>query len=346
MSSAKGLRQVGYLDCPGGGQIVVAGTTAFIGHMRAPAGTSIVCPSAWRVNCSWPCSSSTRVVWGAIDDEKRVSWTRISACGVASTIGCPFGWRGNGTGRFPDANPPTVWSETKNVRWSTVVGSSYSSPVLTDKLLFVTSEPNLLLCVNRADGKLRWKLPIKPGDLREENSRKAAGEYEPPKDGSGLMAATPLTDGKTVYLAIANGIVAAVDLEGYKVLLADMAGVRETEHEIEAEGVRRARAWAQSAALRLWVVDAADEGESWREAADLVRSGDGPRHAATDRHAHRGSRSAPRSANRDVPPQPFPRAAEFPSQRPSANRSAPARCRAAPGRGHESTPDAGRWAPR
>ena len=42
MSSAKGLRQVGYFDCPGGGQIVVAGTTAFIGHMRAPAGTSIV----------------------------------------------------------------------------------------------------------------------------------------------------------------------------------------------------------------------------------------------------------------------------------------------------------------
>src|SRR5471032_1579514 len=39
MSSAKGLRQVGYFDCPGGGQIVVAGTTAFIGHMRAPSGT-------------------------------------------------------------------------------------------------------------------------------------------------------------------------------------------------------------------------------------------------------------------------------------------------------------------
>jgi hypothetical protein len=28
MSSAKGLRQVGYFDCPGDGQIVVAGTTA------------------------------------------------------------------------------------------------------------------------------------------------------------------------------------------------------------------------------------------------------------------------------------------------------------------------------
>jgi hypothetical protein len=34
MSSAKGLRQAGYFDCPGGGQIVVARTTAFIGRLR------------------------------------------------------------------------------------------------------------------------------------------------------------------------------------------------------------------------------------------------------------------------------------------------------------------------
>ncbi|MBS0363437.1 MAG: tRNA uridine-5-carboxymethylaminomethyl(34) synthesis GTPase MnmE [Proteobacteria bacterium] len=44
-------------------------------------------------------------------------------------------------------------------------------------------------------------------------------------------------------------------LAGYKVLLADTAGLRDTEEEIEAEGVRRARAWAESADLRLWLVD-------------------------------------------------------------------------------------------
>jgi tRNA modification GTPase len=42
---------------------------------------------------------------------------------------------------------------------------------------------------------------------------------------------------------------------GYKVLLADTAGLRETHDEIEAEGVRRARAWAADADLRIWVVD-------------------------------------------------------------------------------------------
>jgi tRNA modification GTPase len=44
-------------------------------------------------------------------------------------------------------------------------------------------------------------------------------------------------------------------LAGYKVVVADTAGLRDTEEEIEAEGVRRARAWAEDADLRLWLVD-------------------------------------------------------------------------------------------
>src|SRR3990167_3499893 len=46
---------------------------------------------------------------------------------------------------------------------------------------------------------------------------------------------------------------------GYKALLADAAGLRETHDEIEAEGVRRARAWAHEADLRVWVVDGASD---------------------------------------------------------------------------------------
>lgn len=48
-------------------------------------------------------------------------------------------------------------------------------------------------------------------------------------------------------------------LAGYKAVLADTAGLRETQDEIEAEGVRRARAWAAGADLRLWLVDGATD---------------------------------------------------------------------------------------
>jgi tRNA modification GTPase len=63
-------------------------------------------------------------------------------------------------------------------------------------------------------------------------------------------------------------------LGGYKVLLADTAGLRATEDVIEAEGVRRARAWAAEADLRLWVIDAAMfHGKQGDEYA-IVRAGD------------------------------------------------------------------------
>ncbi|HZZ90632.1 MAG TPA: tRNA uridine-5-carboxymethylaminomethyl(34) synthesis GTPase MnmE, partial [Caulobacteraceae bacterium] len=66
----------------------------------------------------------------------------------------------------------------------------------------------------------------------------------------------------------------ALVVNGYKVVLADMAGVRAANDAIEAEGVRRARAWAEGAALRIWVVDGSAGDEAWRESADLARPGD------------------------------------------------------------------------
>ena len=42
MGTGVGLREVGYFDCAGGGQVVVVDGIAYIGHMRSPHGTSIV----------------------------------------------------------------------------------------------------------------------------------------------------------------------------------------------------------------------------------------------------------------------------------------------------------------
>ena len=42
MPAAKNTKLISHIDCPGGGQVWVDGNTLYIGHMRAPTGTSIV----------------------------------------------------------------------------------------------------------------------------------------------------------------------------------------------------------------------------------------------------------------------------------------------------------------
>jgi tRNA modification GTPase len=80
-----------------------------------------------------------------------------------------------------------------------------------------------------------------------------------------IVTATPGTTRDVIEIPMVLG--------GYKVLLADTAGVRDTEEAIEAEGVRRARAWAEGADLRLWAVDQSASGD-WRQAYGLARPGD------------------------------------------------------------------------
>lgn len=40
--TSKGFRQIGHIDIPGGGQVVVQGTYAYVGHLEPPHGTSIL----------------------------------------------------------------------------------------------------------------------------------------------------------------------------------------------------------------------------------------------------------------------------------------------------------------
>lgn len=68
------------------------------------------------------------------------------------------GWRTDGTGRYPQATPPKEWTAEKNVIWQTKMpGPSNSSPVLVRDRLFICSEPAVLLCIDRRDGKILWQ---------------------------------------------------------------------------------------------------------------------------------------------------------------------------------------------
>jgi outer membrane protein assembly factor BamB len=124
----------------------------------------------------------------------------------------PIGWRGDGSGRYPEATPATEWAVAKNVRWSVVVGKGYASPIVVGSLIVVASEPGVLIGLDRADGKEKWKLTVGPADLEDTAARTLAAEYQA-KD-TGLAAATPVSDGSTIYAAFANGIIRAVDLAG------------------------------------------------------------------------------------------------------------------------------------
>lgn len=67
------------------------------------------------------------------------------------------------------------------------------------------------------------------------------------KRDAAIVAASPGTTRDIIEVPLVLG--------GYKVILADTAGLRATNDEIEAEGVRRAEAWAEGADLRIWLVD-------------------------------------------------------------------------------------------
>jgi outer membrane protein assembly factor BamB len=111
-----------------------------------------------------------------------------------------FGWRRNGTGLFPDAAPPTEWGETKNVKWRATVGAGHSSPIVVGDRVIVVAEPGTLLCLNRSDGQVRWKVDL---------------EFRTPPSGTKEFARlTPVSDGKNVYLALCNGAVACYTLDG------------------------------------------------------------------------------------------------------------------------------------
>ncbi len=67
---------------------------------------------------------------------------------------------------------------------------------------------------------------------------------------------------------------APLTLAGYRAIVSDTAGLRETGDEIEQEGARRAAKAAEGADLRLWVVDRAASDGAWAAASAHVRAGD------------------------------------------------------------------------
>jgi outer membrane protein assembly factor BamB len=116
----------------------------------------------------------------------------------------------NGTGTTDDKDVPLTFGANENMIWKVALaGAGNSSPIVWGKHLFLQSATRdgklrSLLCLDTADGKIRWQksIPAGPTKIRADSS---------------LASSTPTTDGKAVYVSFWDGkdiVVSAYDFQG------------------------------------------------------------------------------------------------------------------------------------
>jgi outer membrane protein assembly factor BamB len=98
----------------------------------------------------------------------------------------PIGWRGDGTGCYPGATPPTEWevkrdgsdTSVKNVVWKASLPSTgVSSPIIVGEQIFVTSEIADLVCLDKKTGRVLWIRSNPEFEGLSDEDRKADPAY-------------------------------------------------------------------------------------------------------------------------------------------------------------------------
>ena len=89
---------------------------------------------------------------------------------ICSTPGhAAVGWRHDGTGQYPAAEPAIEWSTSKNVIWKTVLPERGNSmPVIVGDRIFLNVEPDTLVCLAASDGKILWQRAAALADARKD----------------------------------------------------------------------------------------------------------------------------------------------------------------------------------
>ncbi|MFC2157028.1 PQQ-binding-like beta-propeller repeat protein [Acidobacteriota bacterium] len=111
----------------------------------------------------------------------------------------------NGSGTSETTGLPLEFGPDKNVIWKVSLPGGHSSPVLTEKYIFVTAEEGeslLTICLNRQDGKTIWKKKApRPRKEKFDNRNNPASP-------------SPVTDGKNVYVFFPDFGLLAYNLAG------------------------------------------------------------------------------------------------------------------------------------
>ncbi len=198
-------------------------------------------------------------------------------------------WRGPlANGLAPKADPPTEWSETKNVRWKVEIpGSGSATPAVWGDRIFVltavpkgaapaaprggrgmtTGAPEFpyrfeVLCLDRMTGKEVW--------------RKTAIEQRPHEGHHpthGYASASPATDGKLLVASFGSRGIFAYDLDGKELWKKDLGDMRikvgfgEGISPVLHEGGVIVN-WDHEGGSFIVRLDAATGEERWRQARD------------------------------------------------------------------------------
>lgn len=129
----------------------------------------------------------------------------------------PFGWRGDGSGLFPGADPPTRWDlETgQNVLWTAELpGWAHGSPVLAGDKVITVSQPQWIICHDKMTGKELWRRDVGYGVLGEEFADRRWPRNQFVKEEYGYTCPTPVTDGRHIWYSFGHGALVCLDLDG------------------------------------------------------------------------------------------------------------------------------------
>ena len=158
-------------------------------------------------------------------------------------------WRGpNWNGIVPDANPPTHWSETKNIRWKVPIpGAGWATPIVSGERIFIltaieqeeelpipkripddtprindhprvvkTWKPQrfAIVCLDRNTGEQHWMRIVNQGMPHQGHHWKG-----------GFASASPVTDGRLLYSYFGTFGLFCHDFEGRLVWKADLGAL-------------------------------------------------------------------------------------------------------------------------
>ena len=142
-------------------------------------------------------------------------------------------WRGpHATGVAADANPPTTWSETENIRWKVAIpGIGHAAPIIWKDKIFIQTAIEVkeekkesggdnpfsgffqrdsgpkykfdLIVLNRSDGSVLWQKTLREVNPHEGTHRDAT-----------FASNSPVTDGEFIYAYFGSRGLYCVDMMG------------------------------------------------------------------------------------------------------------------------------------